>query len=206
LRRKELPELIDADIEWLCGLTEAAEAWEPVSSVGPGKFITPAPRARPSKRRGGGNGTAVASTPARASPGASGASASPQSTPADATISGRKRKAITSSLPSRRSPRLHSEQSALRSTGDAAAQPESNLHSQIRTLDSHRRPRNWLCPNDPIAFSFREPRGGFMALAPGRGDRCTFYRCLLLYCRFLPVANNIRPQGRTRSSFLRLRA
>ena len=32
LLRKELPELTDADIEWLCGLTEAAEALEPVSS------------------------------------------------------------------------------------------------------------------------------------------------------------------------------
>ncbi len=51
LLRKELPDLTDDDIDWLCGLTEAAEAWEPVSSVGPGNFITPASRARSSKRQ-----------------------------------------------------------------------------------------------------------------------------------------------------------
>jgi hypothetical protein len=61
LLRKELPELTAEDIEWLCGLSdsEAAEAWEPVPSLGPGNFVKPAQKARPSKRRRGGNGTAT---------------------------------------------------------------------------------------------------------------------------------------------------
>ncbi len=65
--RKELPDLTDDDIDWLCGLTEAAEAWEPVSVMSPGNFITPAVRAQPSKRRRGGNGTTT--TRALESPG-----------------------------------------------------------------------------------------------------------------------------------------
>jgi hypothetical protein len=79
---------------------------------------------------------------------------------------------------------------------------QSPICSQIKTMDSHRRLRNWLHPSDLIAFSFREPSENFMALAHGSWDRCTFYRCLLLFCSLL--ANNIRPQGRTRSSFSRL--
>lgn len=33
LLRRELPELTDGDIEWLCGLTEAMELHEPASSL-----------------------------------------------------------------------------------------------------------------------------------------------------------------------------
>ncbi len=47
LLRKELPELTAADIEWLCGLSEAAEALEPVQSMGPGTFVKPALKAPP---------------------------------------------------------------------------------------------------------------------------------------------------------------
>ena len=53
LLRKELPDLTDEDIDWLCGLTEAAEALEPLAVVSPGNFITPELRAQPSKRRRG---------------------------------------------------------------------------------------------------------------------------------------------------------
>ena len=123
--RKELPELTDDDIDWLCGLTEAAEACEPVSNVGPGNFIPPAIRARPSKRRRDGNGTTIART--LESPDG----ALPQPTSTDGIGSGRKRKPVTSSLPSRRSPRLQLEQSAPVRTGNA--RPESDTHSDHET-------------------------------------------------------------------------
>ncbi len=44
LLRKELPDLTDEDIDWLCGLTEAAEALEPLSTRSPGTFVTPESR------------------------------------------------------------------------------------------------------------------------------------------------------------------
>jgi hypothetical protein len=60
LLRKELPDLTDEDIDWLCGLTEAAEVLEPLSTASPGTFIVLESRAGPSKRRRGGNGKAMA--------------------------------------------------------------------------------------------------------------------------------------------------
>ena len=80
------------------------------------------------KRRRGGNGTGISSTSAIPS------GALSQSTAADAIISGRKRKTIASSLPSRRSPRLHSEQSA--AGNNEEAQPESNTQSDQDTGQS----------------------------------------------------------------------
>jgi hypothetical protein len=76
----------------------------------------------------GGNGTAIART--LESPGG----ALPQPTSTDEIVSGRKRKPIASSLPSRRSPRLQLEQSAPLSTGNA--QPESNTQSDHETGQS----------------------------------------------------------------------
>ncbi len=119
--------MTDDDIDWLCGLTEAAEAWEPASSVGPGNFIMPASGARSSKRRRGGNGSVIARS--QESPNLNGAL--PQPTPTDGTGLGRKRKPVTSSLPSRRSPRLQLEQSAPVSTGNA--RPESGEQSDHAT-------------------------------------------------------------------------
>ncbi len=78
--------LTDEDIDWLCGLSEAAEAWEPISNVGPGNFSMPVNKARPSKRRRNGNLTAIACTLERSG----GALPSPTST--DGTGAGRKRK------------------------------------------------------------------------------------------------------------------
>jgi hypothetical protein len=109
LLRKELPDLTDEDIDWLCGLTEAAEALEPLAmaSPSPGTFIAPVLMAQPSKRprAQGGNGRAIAharelvdGTPT-------------QSTSTEGTDLGRKleRKPVALSLPCRRSPRLHLE-------------------------------------------------------------------------------------------------
>jgi hypothetical protein len=95
LLRKELPDLTDEDVEWLCGLTEAAEAWEPVAVKSPGNFVTPTVRARPSKRHKGGSGTA--STRALESAGG----ASPQTNSLDAIGPGRKRRPVTLSHPSK---------------------------------------------------------------------------------------------------------
>jgi hypothetical protein len=125
LLRKELPDLTDDDTDWLCGLTEAAEALEPASIVSSGNFITPALRAQPSKRRRGSNGAATAR--ALVSPNG----ALPQATSTDGIGSGRKRKPVTLSLPSRRSPRLQLEQSAPVSTGNA--RPESDTQTDHET-------------------------------------------------------------------------
>jgi hypothetical protein len=140
LLRKELPELTAEDIEWLCGLSEAAEALEPVQSMGPGNFVKPAQKAPPSKRRRGGNGTATGH--ALGSP----EDALPQATSLDGTGTGRKRKSVALSVPSRRSPRLQleSEQSLMAPSvlvGARNPRPESD-GSRILKLGSHHRLRN----------------------------------------------------------------
>jgi hypothetical protein len=125
LLRKELPDLTDEDIDWLCGLTEAAEALEPPSTRNPSTFVTPDSRAQPSKRRRGGNGRAIAharelseGTPS-------------QSILTEGTVAGRKRRPNALPLPSRRSPRLQLEQSSPANTGnarrEAGVQPDPEL-------------------------------------------------------------------------------
>jgi hypothetical protein len=126
LLRQELPELrlTDEDIEWLCGLTEAMEAWEPVSAnVDPGRFVTTLTRTRtrPSKRRCRGNGEGTANTPQNPQ------DALTLSAPANATPTGRRRKTLDSSLPIRRSPRLFSKQATPGS--GRGAQPELDTQS-----------------------------------------------------------------------------
>ena len=121
LLRKELPDLTDEDIDWLCGLTEAAEALEPLSMASPGTFIVPESRTQPSKRRRGGNGRAMAHTRELSD------GTSSQFIPTEGIVSGRKRRPAALSLPSRRSPRLHLEQStpAIREgRREADAQPD----------------------------------------------------------------------------------
>ena len=71
LLRQELPELTNEDTEWLCGPAEAAEASEPASSARWSQQLCNAgfePRARPSKRRRGGNGRGMPNTVAPANP------------------------------------------------------------------------------------------------------------------------------------------
>jgi hypothetical protein len=155
LLRQELPELTDEDSEWLCGLNEAMESHEPaVVHVDPGRFTPPLTRTRTSKRRckSKGEGTATFFQNSR--------EALPLSAPADVTATGRKRKALDSSLPIRRSPRLFSEQSAPGSGKGAhvRAPNQSSIHSQTRSLDSHHHLRHWLPLSDLIAYSFQEPR------------------------------------------------
>ncbi len=118
LLRKELPDLTDEDIDWLCGLTQAAEAFEPLSMRSPGTFIAPELRAQPSKKRRGGNGRAIAharelsdGTPV-------------QSIPTEGVVSGRKRRRAALSLPSRRSPRLHLEHQTPANTGNARGEAD----------------------------------------------------------------------------------
>jgi len=123
LLRKELPDLTDEDIDWLCGLTETAEAWEPVSSMGLGNFGTSSLRARPSKRHRGGNGTATTCT-LRSPDGALS-----QATSTNELGSGRKRKLAPLSVPSRRSPRLRSELPTLVATGNPRT--ESDAQSDL---------------------------------------------------------------------------
>ena len=122
LLRQELPELTDEDIEWLCGLTEAMEPHEPtIVHTGPGRFIQPMTRTKTGKRRrkSSNNGTASSSQNSR--------EALLLSSPANATVTGRKRSAPDPSLPIRRSPRLSSEHSAPGS--GKCAQPELDRQS-----------------------------------------------------------------------------
>jgi hypothetical protein len=113
LLRKELPDLTDEDIDWLCGLTEAAEALEPLSMMRPGTFIAPESRAQPSKRRRGGSGKIFAHAREPS------VGTSTHSTLTEGIVSGRKRRPAALSLPSRRSPRLHLEQLTPANTGSA---------------------------------------------------------------------------------------
>ena len=119
LLRKELPDLTDEDIDWLCGLSETAEALEPLSMRSPGTFITPEVRAQPGKRRRGGNGRAIAHAqePSDGTPS--------KSSPTEGTVSGRKRRPVASPLPSRRSPRLHLEQLTPTNTGSAGREDDA---------------------------------------------------------------------------------
>lgn len=98
------------------------ESHEPaVVHVDPGRFAPPLTRTRTGKRRCKGNGEGTASTFQNSQ------EALPLSAPADTTATGRKRKALDSSLPIRRSPRLSSEQSAPGS--GTGAQPELDTQS-----------------------------------------------------------------------------
>ncbi len=115
LLRQELPELANEDTEWLCGPAEAAEAWEPASSARWSQQLCNAgfePRARPSKRRRGGNGKGMSNTVAPANPNGD------LSQPSEICLAaGGNEKRLSQSCgisfySSRRSPRLHSDQSA----------------------------------------------------------------------------------------------
>ena len=86
--------------------------------------------------------------------------------------------------------------------GEARTSHQSSLHSLTRSLDSHHRHRHWLLLSDLFVYSFQGPRETFTVPVPVPLARCTFCRFLLLFCN--PLANNILPQGRTKSSSLRL--
>jgi hypothetical protein len=104
LLRKELPELTDEDIEWLCGLTETMESHEPaIVHKDSGRITQPLTQTIPSKRRRKSkiDGAASSSQNSR--------EALPLSASANATVTGRKRAAPDPSCPIRRSPRLSSE-------------------------------------------------------------------------------------------------
>jgi hypothetical protein len=107
--------------------SEAAEAWEPVQSMGLGNFVKPAQKASPGKRRRGGDGTVTGR--ALGSPD----DALLQATPLNGTGTGRKRKSksVTLSVPSRRSPRLQLEQSP--SAGAENPRPESEGQPNLET-------------------------------------------------------------------------
>ena len=105
LLRRELPELTDEDIDWLCGLTEAMESQEPVfSTVDLNRNIRSSTRTSARKRRCRDKTEGPAST-----------SQDPQAllgnTLTNAAPTGRKRKSHEPSAPIRRSSRLSSEQS-----------------------------------------------------------------------------------------------
>ena len=87
-------------------------------------------------------------TPPHSSRGPMASSALSQSTPSGTTVSGRKRKMIVSSLPSRRSPRLHTEQST--PGNDEGGQPTSNAQIDQDTRRS--------LPPSPLAASQRPYR------------------------------------------------
>ncbi len=90
----------------------------------PGTFIVPESRAGHSKRRRGGNGKAMAHTRDFSE------GSSPQSIPTEGLVSGRKRRPAALSLPSRRSPRLHLEQSTPTYTnGRREADTQADLES-----------------------------------------------------------------------------
>ncbi len=160
LLRKELPELTDEDIEWLCGLTETMESHEPaIVHKDSGRITQPLTQTIPSKRRRKSkiDGTASSSQNSR--------EALPLSASANATVTGRKRTAPDPSCPIRRSPRLSSEHLA---PGSGSAPNQSSIDSQTRSLDSHHHLRHWLPLSDLTAYSFQEPREIFMVPVPMR--------------------------------------
>ncbi len=79
---------------------------------------------------------------------------------------------------------------------------ERQVSSQTPNLRNHRLRRNWLRPNDLIAFSSPGPRGNFMVTF-GIKECCTLYKCLLLICSF--SADNTRPRNKIRSFSLKLK-
>ncbi len=103
LLRRELPELTDEDIDWLCGLTAAMESQEPASSTVELTRVTRfSTRANASKRRC--KDTAEGSTSTPQVP-------QPVSTIANTAPTSRKRKLREPAAPIRRSMRLSNEQS-----------------------------------------------------------------------------------------------
>ncbi len=115
---QELPELRDEDIDWWCGLTGTMEPKKPVLRLKEaGRLRTGAGTACGSKRRRG-RSAAVPSDPQQDSQ-----DSLPTSTPMEAQSTGWKRKLLPASLPSRRSARLTSEQSA--PGRDTGAPPKS---------------------------------------------------------------------------------
>ena len=123
----------------------------------------------------------------------------------DSYCSGRKRKALGSSLPIRRSSRLSSEQSAPGS--GKGAQPELDTQSD-QIIGQPPPPSPLAASQRPyrILYSFQEPREIFMVPVLVLLARCTFCRHLPLFCSFKLLANIILPLGRTTGPdhFLRL--
>jgi hypothetical protein len=95
--------------------------------MGPGNFVKPAQKAPPSKCRRGGNGAATGH--ALGSPD----DALPQATSLIGTGTGRKRKSVTLSVPSRRSPRLQLEQSPSVGAGNPRPQSAGDGQSDLET-------------------------------------------------------------------------
>jgi hypothetical protein len=103
LLRRELPELTDEDIDWLCGLTAAMESQEPASSTVELTRVTRfSTRANASKRRCKDTDEGSTSTPQVPQP---------VSTIANTAPTSRKRKLREPAAPIRRSMRLSNEQS-----------------------------------------------------------------------------------------------
>ncbi len=191
--RKELLDLTDEDIDWLCGLTEAAEAWEPVSVKSSGNFITPTVRAQPSsKRRRGGTGTAAT----RALESTVGAL--PQTTSTDTIGSGRKRRPVTLSHPSRRSPRLHSGQSAPMSPGKSG--PESDTQTD-QAVGQPLPPSQLAASQRPFRIQLSRARRRLHGDSSEKGS-LYFLQMLTAFLQF--IGKQYPATEQDRSSFLKL--
>ena len=108
LLRREIPELTDEDVEWLCSLSEVMESREPLavsSTANMGQLVPTKACPRVSKRRRSGREEDIAST-----------SQDPHAPSGTALMNapraGRKRSTLESSVPVRKSPRLNTEQLA----------------------------------------------------------------------------------------------
>ena len=177
----------------------AAEAWEPVSNVGPGSFITPAIRARPStsKRRRDGNGAAITRT--LESPDGAFVHTLPQATSTDEIGSGRKRKPVTLSLPSRGSPRLQLEQSAPVSTGNA--RPESDTQTDHETGQPPP-PSQLAASQRPYRIQHSRAKRKLHGDSREKGS-LYFLQMLTAFLQFIGTGKQ-HSAGQDRSSFLKL--
>ena len=184
LLRREMPDLTDEDIEWLCSLSEIMESQEPVSSTAHcGRPVATQARPRIRKQRRSGTDGGVVSTSQHSQ-------TPPRSALTNAPPAGRKRGSLDSSVPIRKSPRLNAEQ--LAPERGPGAPPELGTGSD-QVIDQ---------PPSPLAASQRPYRSQLSRAKRtlhGAGPRTGllyFLQIFTTYLQFLGEHNITLPKGR----------